>query len=191
MPVNGRRVSAGDPRARGGGLGSTPPGTSRPYRHGKKGRHHHGQGRYKNRLPSHPEEASGEAALSPRRLAFPERSGHINQAAELNDHVLTPDSGAPSSFSVTPPVTIKVDSSFIDHETGARGPAPEEGETGYSQQPKADLASDLRQVPDGDVESGMGGGGGSETEPSKISGDSAHVEEARKQLDTQMAGLLS
>ncbi|KAL8600073.1 hypothetical protein ACOMHN_051620 [Nucella lapillus] len=128
---------------RGASAAATPPGAARPYHRsgGKKARH--GQpGRFRNSLPSHPEEDGGrveafhhshpgsstprhslDAPSNQRRrtLAFPHRSGHDNQGAQLDDdhHGGSAPAACAAESSVTPSVVIQVDSSYLTKETSS------------------------------------------------------------------------
>ncbi|KAK7111625.1 uncharacterized protein [Littorina saxatilis] len=116
------------------GRNGTSPNVSRSHggksRHGGKKSRHHNQGRYKNPLAPHPEEAGAEtqslseaksrSASATRRQLFSEKEGRVNEGVVLDDEDCAKGMGsvmsASSGSSVTPSVIITVDSSHLDDE---------------------------------------------------------------------------
>ncbi|KAL8593150.1 hypothetical protein ACOMHN_009805 [Nucella lapillus] len=129
---------------------------TRTHRRVKKGRH--GQGRYKNPLAPHPEEAGAESQSlgESRRSAGSSRrmQGHVNHGAELDDELeMTQDSvasgGSSGSSSVSRSVIIRVDPS-----QGTRQSSPghrrslhrEEEETQFIEDPHSAALSDQTKI---------------------------------------------
>ena len=166
-------------RSGGGGANGrthTPPGGARPHgpktRAGKKGRH--GQGRYKNMLAPHPEEAGAESqslttaattaaaattttapTSSSGRTVFTDQGGYVNRGAQLSDDLnqargsLAFSSSGASS--VSPSVIIKVDSSHADcDDSPSHGPA-REGEAAVDFRQRSEGVAEYRVRGHGDV----------------------------------------